>query len=151
MKLLISGAIGALALMNGGFAQAADAISPAFEVRFALPAADTLRTIADGCVRDEETVTSRNGDGVTCEIPLGRPERIAARIVLREPFTPSPRAFVRFVVAPAGATTSTVEVSGWVEDSRTPDVRRRANMAGRRFDVRLQAFLIRLGGRPTSA
>ncbi len=151
MKLLIYGAIGALALMNGGATQAADAVSPAFEVRFALPATDTLRTIADGCVRDEQTVTSRDGDAVTCEIPLGRPERIAARIVLRKPFTPSPRAFVRFVVTPGGATTSTVEVFGWVEDARAPDVQRRANLAGRRFDARLQAFLLSLGGRPTTA
>ena len=151
MRGLVGSAIGALALMSGSASQAAGGVPTAFEFTFAKPPADTLGAIANGCVRDEETVTSRDGDAVTCEIPMGRPERIAARIILREPFTASPRAFVRFAVAPSGSTTSTVEVSGWVEDSRAPDVRRRASMAGPRFDARLQAFLLRLGGHPTMA
>ena len=140
MRLLVGCALG---VMSGSATQAGEAPA-AFEMKFAMPAADTLGAIAQGCIREEETVTSRDGEAVVCEIPMGRFERIAARVVLREPFTPSPRAFVRFAVTPSSSATSTIQVSSWVEDDRAPAIRHWASLAGRRFDGHMQAFLFRL-------
>ena len=82
---------------------------------------------------------------LTCELPLGRAERIAARVILHEVFTPAPRAFVRFTVVTSGDDFSTVDVSGWAQNGRSQS-QRVANLAGPKFNAPLLVFLSNLYG-----
>ena len=148
MWFRVCGAVGALVVSSGAVqarSEAAVASGPP-QTFFAMSTADALGKIAKGCMDDAEPVTAREGNAVVCEIPMGTPERIAARVVLREPFVRWPRAFVRFTVAPNGTDVSRVQVSGWVEDSRPLPGRRTVSLAGASFDKQMRAFLSALGG-----
>lgn len=145
MAVWLAGALGAMALASGG----GDGLTPqppALHGVFMGPAGETLETIAQGCLREGEAIASRTGESVTCESPLGAPERIAARVLLRSPFLQQPHAFVRFAVTSEGAAGSAVQVFGWAqgEGGRSG---RTVNLAGSRFDEHLRAFLQRLGAR----
>lgn len=147
MVISVLGGLGALVLAIGSSGPAAAAVPPALLADFSSPPADALASIARGCAEEGQSIAARDAETVTCEAPLGRPERIAARVLLREPFGPSPRAFIRFQALSRSAGGSIVQVAGWVEDARGVDARRIVSLAGQRFDERLTGFLARLGGR----
>ena len=146
MAASVLGALSAAALAIGSSGPAAAVISPALLAGFYSPPADALASIAHGCLEEGQFIAERDGNVVTCEAPLGRPERIAARVLMREPFGPSPRAFIRFQAWSRSAGGSTVQVTGWVEIALRSDDRRIVSLAGQRFDERLKSFLARLGG-----
>jgi hypothetical protein len=64
---------------------------------------------------------------------------MAARLLLREPFTRSPLAFVRFDVEALPSGDSEVRASGWVDDGRSP--RRSVALEGGRFAREMRDFL----------
>ena len=146
MQSRLIGMVAALVLVSGGAAQAASLSSPSPTAAFATSAAETVQLLVDACVLKGEPVVAREAAAVTCEIPLGRPERIAARLLLLEPFVRTPRAFVRFTVTPTETGTSRVEASAWVEDARPPRDRRVVAFGGARFGRRMQDFLSGAGG-----
>ena len=146
MRARSLGALAALFLASAGATQARTLASKPPTAVFDRAPAETVQRIVDACARDDEAVVARGTNAVSCEIPLGRPERIAARFLLLEPFVRTPRAFVRFTVAPTETGTSRVEASAWVEDSRPPRDRRVVAFGGARFGRRMQDFLSGAGG-----
>ena len=151
MRRVIIGWVGAAALVSGAGAPAMAAVAPALTAMFQSHPADALGSIAQGCSEDGQAVTQRSAEAVTCEVPLGRPERIAARILLRTAFRTAPHAFIRFKAMGTSVGGSVVQVTGWVEDGPSGDVRRTASLAGLRFNDRMERFLARLGGRVSPA
>ncbi len=149
MVCRLSVALAVVVSMSGGVAIAADDARPELEVHSSASAADTLSAIKRHCVDEGEPVAARDERSVTCELPMGRPERIAARVLLHDLFAPAPRAFVRFSVVQTPPDGSTIQVSGWVADSR-PNVRM-ARLAGPRFKAPMLTFLTNLNVPPRLA
>ena len=152
MNQLCGTVAAALVVAVGGAAKAesAGALSAPDDPHafFPLSATATVERIAQGCASHDEPVWARGPGEVTCEVQMGLAERIAARVVLREPFARSPRAFLRFTVEPGGPGFTRVNVSGSVEDQRPAPHRRVQNLAGIRFAQHAQGLLKDFGGSP---
>jgi hypothetical protein len=107
---------------------------------FTLPPDTALRRIQTRCIENGGAVVDVGDSAIVCEMPLNRPERIAARILLRNPFARSPRAFLRFQVEELAADRAEVRADGWVESGAT-GIKRTASLTGRRFEAEMRAFL----------
>lgn len=140
----------ATVIASGAAAPAVAQTSPAILADFTTSTAVALEAIAQGCIDEGQSVTAHNAKSVTCEVTLARPERIAARVLLRAPFAHSPNAFVRFDAEAKAFASSLVRITGWVEDAPAITARRTVSLAGKRFNERLGAFVTRIGGRPSS-
>lgn len=112
---------------------------------FPLSTAATLERVEQGCERRGEPVRLRQDDVVVCEMVLSLPERIAARVLLQEPFA-APRALLRFTARPDGVGFTQVHVAGTVDDRRPGPRLRVRSLAGARFAQHGQAVLESLGG-----
>lgn len=106
----------------------------------ALPATETLTKIDSGCQRAGETVIAWDSRSILCEIPLDWKERVAARFALHAPFTPSPRAFVRFRVETSQQGQSLVHAEGWLEDGKPVENGRSVSLSGARFAREMDDF-----------
>lgn len=149
----LSGAVAAvLAIASGGSAQAQSqgALSAPDDPHAIVPlsVSATLDSLAERCATHDEPVRFRGPGAVTCEVKMGLGERIAARVLLREPFARSPRAFLRFTAERDGPGFTRVGVSGSVEDEHPPSPRRIQSLAGPRFARYAQRLLEDLGGSP---
>jgi hypothetical protein len=116
------------------------------EVAFPSEPAFTVKTVAEGCAAQMQTVPVVQAQAVTCELPLDFAERLAARLLLGQLFAPAPRAFVQFTVAPGLKASSRVQVVGWTEGASPRLSRRSAELTGPDFQAQMQAFLCSLGG-----
>ena len=152
MRLRLGIVLTSLAAVLAGAAQAGSEASSAPvgdpHAFFPLSTASTLDRIAQGCARRGEPVRGRHDDVVICEVVMGLPERIAARVMLREPFARSPRALLRFTAAPSGERSTRVDVTGSVEYGRAAPHTRVQSLAGARFAQHRQAVLEDFGGKP---
>ena len=144
------GAMAAVAAIFAGPAQAAGGTSGAFAADphavFPLATQTTLDTIERGCARRGESVRLRQDDAVVCEVVMGLPERMAARVLLREPFASAPRALLRFTATSDGKGGTRVDVTGSVDDRRSAPHMRVRSLSGLRFARQGQALLKGLGG-----
>ena len=113
---------------------------------FPLSTALTLDRIEQGCARRGEPVRFRQGVVLVCEVVMGLPERIAARVLLREPFASAPRALLRFTATPDREGFTRVDVTGSVDDARPAPRTRVRSLVGGRFAQHGQALLESLGG-----
>ena len=150
MRQLFGMAVASLALITAGRAQAGSGSSVLTRddphAFFPLSATSTLDRIEQECARRDEPVRARKDDAVTCEVTMGLAERIAARVLLREPFARSLRAFLRFTAVPSEPGFTRVDVTGSVEDARPAPHRRVESLAGARFARHGQELLENLGG-----
>ena len=142
-------AMAALTVVVGGTAQAASqglnaaAVDP--HAHFPLSTAATLERVEQGCERRGEPVRLRQDNVVVCEMVLSLPERIAARVLLQEPFA-APRALLRFTARPDGVGFTQVHVAGTVDDRRPGPRLRVRSLAGARLAQHGPAVLESLGG-----
>ena len=149
MRTPIYATIAILLAASSSAAQAAtfqtpEPVRPAAFFTTSLPG--TMAKLSNSCMDNDEAVVIQDATTLICEIRMSRSERIAARLLLAEPFAPSPRAFLQFTGVPYGPKLSRVQLSGWVQESRWPLERRTMSLDGAKFDRRMQTMLAGLGG-----